>query len=85
MGRRVGPLVQVAATEANSEACAANMAAMRTEQKIPTLPVLGEGRGRYRLCCQRVEQVLNFPRVKSQLTSDLRLRELTSPQMIMAA
>ena len=85
MGRRSKPLVQVAATEGNSEACAAKMAAMRTDQKIPTLPLLREGRDRYRLCCQRAEQILNFPRVESQLTSELQLDELTTLQMNMAA
>ena len=85
MGRRSGPLAQAAAIEGNSEACAAKMAAMQADLKIPTLPVLGEGRDRYRLCCQRAEQILNSPRVKPQLTSELQLDELTTLQMIMAA
>ena len=85
MGRRAGLLVQVAATEGHSEACVAKMATMQTDLKIPTFSVLGEGRDRYRLCCQRAEQILNFPRVKSQLTSELQLDELTTLQMIMAA
>ena len=76
VGRRAGPLVQVAATEGHSEACVAKVATMRMDPGTPTSSVLGEGRDRYRLCCQRAEQVLNFPRVKSQLTSELQLVNL---------
>ena len=61
MGRRAEPLVQVAATGERSTACAAKVATMRVEPGAPTSSVQGEGRDRYRLCCQRAETVLNFP------------------------